>query len=85
MLGVGIVGWTVRQLRRQIRTQFYQRTALSRDKVVMLQKGEKAKPEDDARPEEAIKDPYLLEFLDLVFPITETHCVITPYALDPIL
>jgi len=31
----------------------------------MLRKGEKALSEDEVTPEEAIKDPYLLEFLDL--------------------
>jgi predicted nuclease of restriction endonuclease-like (RecB) superfamily len=39
-------GWTVRQLRRQIDSQFYERTALSKNKAAMLQKGQKAKPED---------------------------------------
>ena len=58
-------GWTVRQLRRQIGTQFYERTALSRDKAAMLQKGEEARAGDEVTAEEAIKDPYLLEFLDL--------------------
>jgi len=31
-------GWSVRQLERQIGTQFYERTALSRNKVAMLRK-----------------------------------------------
>ncbi len=31
----------------------------------MLKKGQVAKPEDALSPEEAIKDPYILEFLDL--------------------
>lgn len=58
-------GWTVRQLRRQIDTQFYERTALSRDKAAMLRKGEDARASDAVSAEEAVKDPYLLEFLDL--------------------
>jgi predicted nuclease of restriction endonuclease-like (RecB) superfamily len=58
-------GWTVRQLDRQIGTQFYERTLLSRDKTAMLRKGQKAKPDDALTPEEEIKDPFLLEFLDL--------------------
>lgn len=57
--------WTVRQLERQIGTQFYQRTALSRDKAAMLTKGAKAKPEDAVTPEEELKSPYVLEFLGL--------------------
>ena len=58
-------GWSVRQLDRQIRSQFYTRTMLSRNKMAMLTKGAKAKPENKVTPEEAIKDPYVLEFLNL--------------------
>jgi predicted nuclease of restriction endonuclease-like (RecB) superfamily len=58
-------GWSVRQLNRQIDSQFYERAALSRNKATMLQKGEIAKPGDEITPDEAIKDPYVLEFLDL--------------------
>ena len=58
-------GWTVRQLDRQISSQFYERTALSKDKAAMLFKGQQALPEDAVQPDEAIKDPFVLEFLDL--------------------
>ncbi|MBI3291514.1 MAG: DUF1016 domain-containing protein [Elusimicrobia bacterium] len=58
-------GWSVRQLERQIGTQFYQRTLLSRNKAAMLVKGAVAKPEDRVTPEEEIKDPYIIEFLNL--------------------
>ncbi len=58
-------GWSVRQLDRQISTQFYERTALSRNKASMLEKGELAEASDAITPEEAIKDPFVLEFLDL--------------------
>lgn len=58
-------GWTVRQLRRQLDSQFYERTALSRNKAAMLRKGSLAKPEDAVTPEEEIKSPYVLEFLGL--------------------
>ena len=58
-------GWSVRQLRRQIDSQFYERTALSKDKAVMLEKGRVARPGDAVSPREAIKDPFVLEFLDL--------------------
>ena len=37
-------GWTVRQLQRQVDSQFYERTALSRNKVAMLEKGGLEKP-----------------------------------------
>jgi len=58
-------GWSVRQLDRQINSQFYERTALSRNKAAMLAKGAVAQPEDTITPDEAIKDPYVLEFLNL--------------------
>lgn len=58
-------GWTVRQLDRQIQSQFYERTALSRNKAAMLKKGARAAAEDLVSPEEELKDPYVLEFLDL--------------------
>jgi len=58
-------GWSVRQLDRQIATQFYERTFLSRNKAAMLKKGAKPLPEDAVTPEEEIKDPFVLEFLGL--------------------
>lgn len=58
-------GWTVRQLDRQVGSQFYERTALSRDKAAMLRKGETARPGEALSPEQEIKDPFVLEFLDL--------------------
>lgn len=58
-------GWSVRQLDRQISTQFYERTALSRNKAAMLTKGAKPKPEDTVTVAEEVKDPYVLEFLRL--------------------
>jgi len=58
-------GWTVRQLARQIDSQFYKRIALSRNKIAMLEKGGIAEPGDAITPEEAIKDPFVLEFLNL--------------------
>lgn len=58
-------GWSVRQLDRQINSQFYERTALSKNKAAMLTKGQKAQSEDRVLSEEEIKDPFVLEFLDL--------------------
>jgi len=59
------LGWSVRQLDRQIGSQFYERIALSQNKAAMLEKAENAEPSDSVTPEEAIKDPFVLEFLDL--------------------
>ena len=58
-------GWSVRQLDRQINSLFYERTALSKNKTSMLQKGAKPQPGDALTAEAAIRDPLVLEFLNL--------------------
>lgn len=58
-------GWSVRQLSRQINTQYYERTLLSRNKAAMLEKGSTPHPEDALTAKEELKDPFVLEFLDL--------------------
>jgi predicted nuclease of restriction endonuclease-like (RecB) superfamily len=65
-------GWSVRQLDRQIQSQFYERTALSRNKAEMLTRGARPQPDDAMSPEEEIKDPYVLEFLGLRDEYSET-------------
>ena len=59
------LGWSVRQLDRQIGSQFYERIALSQNKAAMLERVENSSLNDLAKPEEAIKDPFVLEFLNL--------------------
>jgi predicted nuclease of restriction endonuclease-like (RecB) superfamily len=59
------LGWSVRQLERQIGSQLYERIALSQNKAAMLEKAENSEPSDSVTPEEAIKDPFVLEFLNL--------------------
>jgi predicted nuclease of restriction endonuclease-like (RecB) superfamily len=58
-------GWSVRQLDRQISSQLYERLALSRNKAALLGKVAEAKPGDIPTPEEAIRDPFVLEFLNI--------------------
>lgn len=58
-------GWSVRQLDRQINSQFYERTALSKNKSAMLLKGEKPKAGDAVSVDEEIRNPLVLEFLNL--------------------
>jgi predicted nuclease of restriction endonuclease-like (RecB) superfamily len=58
-------GWTVRQLDRQIGSQFYERTALSKKKNAMLRKGQQRAPDDVMTPDDEIKDPFFFEFLNL--------------------
>jgi predicted nuclease of restriction endonuclease-like (RecB) superfamily len=59
------LGWSVRQLDRQIGSQFYERIALSQNKAAILEKAGNSESSDLVTPEEAIKDPFVLEFLDL--------------------
>ena len=58
-------GWSLRQLSRQIGSQFYERTAVSRHRAAMLTQGATAKPEDAVSAEAEVKDPFVLEFLGL--------------------
>lgn len=56
-------GWTVRQLQRQINTMFYHRILASKDKEKVKAEIQTTVPK--AEYEKIIKDPYVLEFLDL--------------------
>ncbi|HAF03134.1 MAG TPA: hypothetical protein DCG89_04980 [Spartobacteria bacterium] len=58
-------GWSVRQLGRQIASQFYERTALSRNKNAMLRKGAVASAADSTSADEEVRDPLVLEFLPI--------------------
>ena len=53
-------GWSVRQLDRQISTQFFERSAHSKQREALLARGQKAKPEDAVSVRDEIRDPYLL-------------------------
>ena len=55
--------WSVRQLDRQIQSMLYERTALSKRKMAVIAKAHE-KP-ITLKPEDEIKDPYILEFLGL--------------------
>ncbi|WP_321969075.1 PDDEXK nuclease domain-containing protein [Paraburkholderia tropica] len=58
-------GWSVRQLDRQIGSQLYERLALSHNKAALLGKAAQVQPGDLLTPEQAIRDPFVLEFLDM--------------------
>lgn len=58
-------GWSVRTLDRQMSTLYFERTTLSRDKAKMLSKHAKPHPGELLSPIEAVRDPLILEFLDL--------------------
>ena len=55
--------WSVRVLKRQIRSGLYYRLALSRDKQAIIDLSQKGI--EHTKPEDIIKSPYVFEFLNL--------------------
>lgn len=55
--------WSVRQLERQIHTMYYQRLLASRDKAAVA--GEIQRTEPKPEYEKIVKDPYVMEFLQI--------------------
>ena len=58
-------GWSVRQLDRQISTQFFERAAHSKNPAALLARDQRARPEEALSVEEEVRNPYILEFLNL--------------------
>ncbi len=55
--------WSLRELQRQFDAALYERLALSRDKKGILELSEKGQIIE--QPKDALKDPYILEFIGL--------------------
>ena len=55
--------WSVRELKRQIGSMLFERLALSKDTKAVMKMAKKGQIIE--KPEDAIKDPYILEFLNL--------------------
>ena len=55
--------WSIRELKRQIDSCLYERLALSRDKEAVMELSQKGQVIE--KPMDAIKDPYILNFLEL--------------------
>ncbi|PJB21477.1 MAG: hypothetical protein CO114_05145 [Euryarchaeota archaeon CG_4_9_14_3_um_filter_38_12] len=55
--------WSVRELKRQSNSMLFERLALSRNTKAIMKMAEKGQIIE--KPEDAIKDPYILEFLNL--------------------
>jgi len=55
--------WSVRELKRQINSMLFERLALSKDTKAVMKMAKKGQIIE--KPEDAIKDPYILEFLNL--------------------
>ena len=56
-------GWSVRQLERQINTMFYERLLSSKEKDAVAAEIQTTEPKPEY--EKIIRDPYVLEFLDI--------------------
>ena len=65
--------WSYRELERQIDSSLFERLALSRDKKAVLRLSEKGNI--ISQPQEAVKDPYVLDFLKIPqsHRVTEKH------------
>lgn len=57
--------WSVRALERQINSLYYERLRMSRDKKAVIKETKEKIAPLAGRPHDFIKDPYVLEFLDL--------------------
>ncbi len=55
--------WSVRELKRQMKSMLFHRIALSADKKGVLELSQKG--QNIAKAQDIIKDPYVLEFLDI--------------------
>ena len=55
--------WSLREMKRQFNSALYERLALSRDKKAVAEMSQKGQIVE--RPEDIVKDPYILEFLGL--------------------
>ena len=55
--------WSVRELKRQMKSMLFHRLALSKDKVGVLEIAEKGT--EVQKPADIIKDPYIFEFLGI--------------------
>jgi len=57
--------WPVRVLERQINSLYYERLKMSRDKKPVIEEMQEKTAPLAAKPQDFIKDPYVLEFLGL--------------------
>ncbi len=57
--------WPVRALERQINSLYYERLLMSRDKAAVTEEMQQKTAPFASTPQDFIKDPYVLEFLDI--------------------
>jgi len=57
--------WSTRQLERQVNSLYFERILMTRNEARRMVKAEVENKKDEMQPSQIIKDPYVLEFLDL--------------------
>lgn len=72
--------WSVRELKRQINSMLFERLALSKDTKTVMKMAKKGQVIE--KPEDAIKDPYILEFLNLKEEATYTESQLEQALID---
>jgi len=73
-------GWSIRELKRQRESLLFERTGLSRDKQGLLALAREGALSET--PEAVVRDPYVLEFLDLESRPHFTESDLEQYLLD---
>jgi len=72
--------WSVRELKRQMNSMLFERLALSKDKKKVMRMAKSGHIIE--KPEDAIKDPYILEFLNLKEDATYTESQLEQALID---
>jgi len=72
--------WSVRELKRQINSMLFERLALSKDTKAVMRMAKRGQIVE--KPEDAIKDPYILEFLNLKEEISYTESQLEQAIID---
>ncbi|MBI4722659.1 MAG: DUF1016 domain-containing protein [Candidatus Stahlbacteria bacterium] len=72
--------WSVRELKRQINSMLFERLVLSKNTKAVMKMAEKGQVIE--KPEDAIKDPYILEFLNLKEEISYTESQLEQALID---
>jgi predicted nuclease of restriction endonuclease-like (RecB) superfamily len=72
--------WSVRELKRQINSMLFERLALSKDTKAVMKMARKGQVIE--KPEDAIKDPYILEFLNLKEEVSYTESQLEEALID---
>lgn len=72
--------WSIRELKRQINSMLFERLTLSKDTKTLMKMAEKGQIIE--KPEDTIKDPYILEFLNLKEEISYTESQLEQAIID---